>query len=310
MKSALKATITVLAVLGFGAVRLPLERGLDLERRAAALRDDADTSLSLGEQSTQASLVAVLGGLRSLVAAIWDLRACDAWEKTNYAQVEKEYRFCQRLQPRLFYYWDRGQWMMATNARHYYRYTDKERGDLAVLLEQSFVEKGLRMIKEGQRYLPDDYRIFQAEAELYQYRIRPRQPMIEVIAWRRAIACPGAPSYSRRFAAYALAHVPGREAEALRELSALAIPFLENPRLRRPGTLFTMLDIYSLAAQADDWMKSVECHRILREIYDYSSVVHTPLLISTIQELEWRLDLPPWQCIPQSVGLPDVNDER
>ena len=52
------------------------------------------------------------------------------------------------------------------------------------------------MIKEGQRYLPDDYRIFQAEAELYQYRIRPRQPMIEVIAWRRQVSPPpGTPTF-------------------------------------------------------------------------------------------------------------------
>jgi hypothetical protein len=296
-----KWTIIVLAVLGFGALRLPLERSLDARRRAAGLRDDAIASLTLGEQGTQASLIAVLGGLRSLVAAIWDLRACSSWEKTNYAQVEKEYRFCQRLQPKLLYYWDRGQWMMATNAASYYRHDDRNRGPLAEVVEQAFIEKGLQMVKEGQRFLPRDYRIYEAEAMLYNTRIKPRQPLREYEAWSRAAACPDAPLRNRRYAAYALAHVPGRETDALREIEAL---YHESP-VHRVRTLVTLHRIYEIVHDLDDWMKSPDHYRELRQLYEFSPVNRTPLLISTLQLLERRLGIPPWDGIPLDGGSDD-----
>ena len=62
-------------MLPFGALRLPIEHQIESQRRAAGLREDADVRLTLREQVSQSALVAVLGGLRSLVAALLILGA-------------------------------------------------------------------------------------------------------------------------------------------------------------------------------------------------------------------------------------------
>ena len=67
-----KSFIVLTLLLAFGALRLPLEARGAADRVAAGLRDDAGVSLGWREQVSQASMVAVLGGLRSMAAAIWD----------------------------------------------------------------------------------------------------------------------------------------------------------------------------------------------------------------------------------------------
>ncbi len=224
MTPARKRAVLIAMVLGFGAVRLPLERSMDLERRAAGLRQD-DAGLSLRQQASESALIGVLGGLRSLVASFWDLWARDAWLKTNWGEVEKDYRFIQWLQPRVFYYWDVGQWMMATNAANSFAYDTTKPPGIAELLGQAYVEKGRSMIVDGLKHLPHDWRMHQAMALLLENRYAGGQKDHWQIseAWRKASECPGALGYCQRQRAYHLCLVPGREHEAytlLRELHA------------------------------------------------------------------------------------------
>jgi hypothetical protein len=134
-----KAAVAAGAILAFGGLRLIPEHRIDLARRDAGLREDSDVRLSLREQVNQSALAAVLGGLRSLAAALWDLWAREAWEKTSYGEVERNYRLAQRLQPRVFYYWDVGQWMMASNAASFYRYSNPNRRGTGELLYEAYV---------------------------------------------------------------------------------------------------------------------------------------------------------------------------
>ena len=298
MTAASRILSVIAAVLAFGALRLPLERGLDGARRAAGLRHDAGLSLSFREQMSQASLVAVLGGLRSLVAALWDLWAAYAWENTDYAQVEKDYRFCQLLQPRIFYYWDRGQWMMATMGALFYRNDYADRGAMGSLLYEAFVEKGLQMVKDGQRFLPDEVRLYEAEAYIYRERVRPRPFELEAEAWRAARNCPGAPAYTHRFYAYALAQLPEREEEAERLLTEL---YRAQPS-PAPSTLIALLEVFHWSRLAEEWSTEQTAYSHLRRIYDASPVFHIPRLISTLKKLEARLGIPPWKSIPVSAG--------
>lgn len=317
MNQPLKLVLAAVSVLLFGAVRLPLEHGLSEARRAAGLREDAGLELKLGEQITQASLFAVLGGLRSLAACIWDLWAYKSWEQEppNYAQVEKDYRFCQRLQPRMLYYWDRGQWMMAYNASSYFRMTDKERRGINEILAQSYIEKGLQMVKESQRYLPNDAKVYEMEARLYWQKIRPRQPLKEAEAWKNAAARPGALPYCARNVAYALAMVPGREAEAEALLHQL---LEENPRHLVP-TVRTLLRTFELARQMQaDSSNDEEIYRELLAIYDRlpaggglpAPAGRSIPLMRSLKILEERLNIPAKERIPESSESVEVPEEE
>jgi tetratricopeptide (TPR) repeat protein len=296
VKVARKSGLVLALVLGFGAVRVPIERSFDRDRRAAGLRDDIDVRLSVREQVNQAALFAMLGGLRSLVAAVWDLWARDAWSKTNYGEVEQDYRFMQQLQPRVFYYWDMGQWMMAYNAASYYRFRNRERRGLDDLLYDSYVEKGRQMIEDGIRNLPNDWRLYQALAMLYSQRYPTRDYAKIAAAWERAAAQPDAPAFARRFHAYALAQVPGREEEARRRLQQA---YDEAPKDRLPGTLLALLAIYEAADVAPTTSDPASLYRRLRAIYDRQFPdTQTPLLMRTLRLLEERLNLPASDRLP------------
>lgn len=335
----MKPLLILAGLLAFGAIRLPLERGLAADRVRAGLRDDAGSSMNVREQVSQASLVALLGGLRSMAAAIWDLWASSAWEKTNYAEVERNYRLCQRLQPRTFYYYDRGQWMMAYNAAHYYEMDNAERGALNSLLRSAYTDKGMEMLRTGQRFLPHEPRLYEQEAVLYRDKIRPRQADKEAAAWARAGEQPGAPTYARRMQAYALAHVPGREAEAeamgreallsYTKSKDVSTDLLERwrraetePETRRvleswvaqtrrflPSTLLNLLVTEELARELREQpaadLRSL--HTRLRLIHDRSEPNRTPRLYETLRLLESRLDIPLPERVPEPPAEPPVG---
>jgi hypothetical protein len=305
----MKPVLILAALLAFGALRLPLERGLAAARVDAGLRDDTGATMNMREQVSQASLVALLGGLRSMAAAIWDLWACTAWEKTNYAQVERDYLFCQRLQPRTFYYYDRGQWMMAYNAAHFYELQNTERGALNALLRSAYTDKGLVMLRTGQRFLPKEPRLHEQEAALYRDKIRPRQPEKEAAAWGRAADCPGAPAYARRMQAYALAHVPGQEREAEAMLRGVFNDWTEHRTSRPPPTLTNLLEIYDLCRQVEE-NPAADARSIytrLRAICDRSSPSRIPQLWAMLRRLESRLDIPIPERTPEPPTEPAVG---
>lgn len=317
MNRPLKLVLTAVSVLVFGAARLPLEHHLGEKRRAQGLREDADLELKLSEQITQASLFAVLGGLRSLAACIWDLWAYKSWEQDppNYAQVEKDYRLCQRLQPRMFYYWDRGQWMMAYNASSYYRLSAKESRGINEIRAQSFIEKGLQMVKESQLYLPKEPKVYEMEARLYWQKIRPRQPLKEAEAWQKAASLPGALPYYIRNVAYCLAMVPGREAEAEALLRQLVE---EDPRHQVP-TVRTLLHTYELVRrlEADPSLRE-EIYRELIAIYDRlpaggglpAPAGRSITLICTLKQLEEQLNIPASERIPETGDTVEAPEEE
>jgi hypothetical protein len=305
----MKTLAILAAILAFGALRLPLERNLAADRLEGGFRDDAGASMNLREQVNQASLMALLGGLRSMAAAIWDLWACSAWEKTNYAQVEQDYLLTQRLQPRTFYYYDRGQWMMAYNAAHFYELQNTERGALNALLRTAYTDKGMAMLRTGQRFLPNEPRLYEQEATLYRDKIRPRQPDKEAAAWERAAALPGAPPYARRFHAYALARVPGREAEAEALLRDIYNDWVSSRKNSPPPTLINMLRTFELNREArfNPVADDRQIYNYLRAIHDRSEPNRIPLLYDTLRLLESRLKIPIPERTPEPPEEPPVG---
>ena len=66
--------LSLIILIGFGFVRIPIEMNTEQLRKKEGFRDWSP-SMSAREQLTQASFVGSIGGFRSLIASIYDLRA-------------------------------------------------------------------------------------------------------------------------------------------------------------------------------------------------------------------------------------------
>jgi hypothetical protein len=203
-----------------GAVRLPWEQRLHEHLLATGVRAAPLANLGLREQLGQNGYLALLGGFRSLVASIVDLLAREEWENVNYGKVESYYRLAQQLQPEVYYYWDTGGWMLARNAAFYYEHRNEERPELGREIAQTWVRKGLAMYQEATERLPNQWRLWDQIGRLYISGVVPPDYAAAAEAYGRAAAQPDTPPYMARFAAYALAQVPGRQREAYAALMA------------------------------------------------------------------------------------------
>ena len=112
--------IVILGVLiAFGAAKLRFEHQLGkdmVEQKLLQPPLKEGTSLKLG----QTSAAVALGGLRSLVAAIWNFRAYLHFEELDWIKVEESYETITALQPQTTHYWDTGAWHLHTNAAAHY----------------------------------------------------------------------------------------------------------------------------------------------------------------------------------------------
>ncbi len=284
-----KIIIVGLGLLLFGAARLPFDRSLDAWRLQLGFGSLVSAQETFRERVSQNALIAVLGGLRSVVAVFLDLGARESWAKSNYGEVEQAYRFIQRLQPEVFYYWDIGQWMLASNAAAYYFYEDEDRSAVNSLLCESYAQKGVDMLIEGARYLPHDYRIHQALAQLLVLRYHQPNYRLVAEAWAKVKQCPDAPPYAPRFYAYALAHLPEREDEAREEIERL---YAASPKNHVP-TLLNMRTIFQ-ARQAlkEPSADRAEIFKKLQNIWQTSPPCRLPALRQTLQQLETELKIP------------------
>jgi len=175
MKRRLQALVVLLIL---GAAKLPLEETATQHFRATGLLS-APLSLSLRENLSQMGFAASLGGLRSLVATITYLRAYREWENVNWAKVDSLLQLTTSLQPMYSNYWDEASWHMAYNAASYYENDEKVNAFVREKLAKEHVQRGIAILLEGLRYLPDDVRLWNSLAEIYERRSKePRQAAV------------------------------------------------------------------------------------------------------------------------------------
>ncbi len=119
MKAWQKNGILAVALLAFGAARMPFEAGLSKELHAANL---IPRKLEIGtmDKIGQTSSAVALGGLRTLVATFMNLRAFTFFEEKKWNDVADTYDMIVDLAPRTGYYWDSGHYHSAYNAASYY----------------------------------------------------------------------------------------------------------------------------------------------------------------------------------------------
>ena len=209
----------LIAVLIFGAVRVPLEHNL-LEQHRALHFQGIDFNLDLREQLGQSAFVAALSGFRSVVADALFIRAQVAWENTEWGRVLLLFRQVTTLQPRSVLFWDMAAWHMAWNAS-VAALNDRTipRQALRTKAAHDYYEIGKDFLERGIRYNPDKPQLYESLARLYQQKYHDHLHASEMYA--KAAQLPDAPSYDKRFAAYELSYCEGHEKEAYAELRRL-----------------------------------------------------------------------------------------
>ncbi|MEO0017191.1 MAG: hypothetical protein RLZZ522_474, partial [Verrucomicrobiota bacterium] len=247
-----KLGVITLALLAAGAVRLPLELALTRELRDARLLSpplDIDTRDHIG----QTSAAVALGGLQTLVATFYNLRAFTFFEDLAWDDVYKTYCTVVDLAPHTGYYWEAGAHHQAMNASSYYLHD--EQLDLAPLRRQAAaraaVLRGRAFIERGIRNNPDDWNLRRFLGSLLLDRQKYKMLgdpdatfSAAAAAYRAAAASPDSLPLMRRFELYALARVPSRRDEAL----ALARTLYAEPANRTPTLLCI---VFSLEIQAN-----------------------------------------------------------
>ncbi|MDP9004191.1 MAG: hypothetical protein M3N12_05310 [Verrucomicrobiota bacterium] len=203
----------------FGAAKLPAEHAIAQAHRDLRLRA-VDFNLGLREQIGQLGFIAALSGFRSLVADALFVQAHVAWERTEWGRVLLLFRQVTTLQPRAILFWDVAAWHMAWNASTAALEDPAQpRLALRVKAQREYLALGKDFLERGIKNNPDRPQLYEALGRLYRDKYLDHERAAEFFA--KAAQLPDAPSYDKRFAAYELAQVEGREKEAYERLRKL-----------------------------------------------------------------------------------------
>lgn len=209
--------LALAVLLGAGVLRMPAERALTVAlRHDGLLREPVDVELrrKLGQGFWAVSL----GGLRTLVATVLNLRAHHFFEGRQWTQLADAYGTIVQLAPATRYYWDSGHFHMAYNAASDVQ-NDPRLPELRRRSEwRRWIERGTDFLEEGIRQNPDDWRLWAALGTIHSHPYKIIDYSKAADAYRHALETGGALDYIGRMHAYALARVPGREDEAYREV--------------------------------------------------------------------------------------------
>lgn len=215
-----------------GAVLLPWEIQLQKLGKEAGFRTVA-LDLSLREQIGQSGFLAALSGFRSPVAAFLWIKSHIAWENTEWGRMAALFETVTTLQPHTRLYWDIAAWHMAWNAS---MAAEQDKNQQSEVLKQrtssQYIDLGRDILERGIRNNPKDYYLYERLGILLRDRRKDHAGAAE--AFTKAASFSDAPAYVKRFAAYEMAQVPGREREAYDRLKAL---YVEGEKQRLPTLL-------------------------------------------------------------------------
>lgn len=321
MKPWKKSIIVGAALLVFGGLRMPFEKGVTDDLHAANLLP-LKMEISTRERIGQTSSAVALGGLRTLVATFLNLRAFDFFTEQRWSDVHDTYNTIVDLAPRTRYYWDTGSWHQAYNAASNYLYESKLSPVRRRIAWRESILTGREFLERGIRNNPDDWQLRQSLGYLLQdankiaaFGSPPEAYAASAAAYQAAVDTGRARDFTRRAVFYSLARVPGREAEALEMARKIRADLGDHPLPTVLGLLYTLefhadpdqpvtpllLRTFSSAEQAYDilsnqWLRTRE---------------HFPVhgIAQAITELERRLEIPAEESALNEKALPPMNPD-
>jgi len=207
----------LLALLG--AVLIPWQIQLQARAKASGFRN-ISLNLDLREQIGQSGFLAALSGFRAPLAALLWIQAHIAWEKTEWGRMAALFDTVTTLQPHTLFYWDIASWHMAWNASVAALQDRSQQSEiLRERAARQYVALGRHILEQGIRNNPDSYQLYESLGRLE--RDKEQDHAAAADAFAKAASFPDAPPYVKRFAAYEIAKVPGREKEAYQRLRAI-----------------------------------------------------------------------------------------
>lgn len=227
----MKRNLQAIAVLlVFGVAKLPLEQRVTGDLRRAGMLEEP-IRLGVGENLGQAGIAASLGGLRGLAACIFQLRAHVEFTHVNWAKVDSLYKLATRLQPRNPSYWEEAAWHMAFNAASFYLYNEDLKPALRGQLFHDHIKRGIEILEEGLKFLPDNPRLWQKLAEVHWSRSKDFKAAGD--AYWHAFQHGGL-NFTERFAGFAYAQ--SNDPESWRKGYAILKP-LHDANKSTPGLI-------------------------------------------------------------------------
>ncbi len=286
----------ILVLLAWGIVKFPIEARLEKRMQDKRL-GGYQPSASLRQQAGQAGFIAALGGLRAAMADILWIRAHMAWQEVQYGRMKLLFDTCTAMQPRRVSFWDISAWHMAWNGAAHIQNSEPDPVAQKAKMRE-FFRLGEDYLLRGIENNPESWELFDRLGMLYRDKFKDMEKAAS--AYENASQRPGHLEYTRRFAVYNLAEVPGREREAYEKLMSL---FHESEHEWLP-TLFRQIQKLEARLAIPDEQ------RIYHEVVKFaatpgkehsaytalSDLIKTgarqPSVLETARALEQKMDIP------------------
>ena len=211
--------LATLLLLIFGTVRLPLETRLAREQQGSAA-SSATVDLSLRAKIGQLGFLAALSGFRTLVADLLWIQANADWQRVEYGPMNLIFNTVTTLTPHNVTFWDESSWHMAYNASvAAMQNTKQPKLVLRIQAQRQYFLIGEDFLKRGIANNPGSSLLHQSLGIIYRDKFNDFCDA--ATEFDKAAALKGAPTYTKRFAAYALSQCPGHERRAWEKLRAL-----------------------------------------------------------------------------------------
>jgi hypothetical protein len=195
--------LALAGLLVWGGVKVHWEEHIAQEQ--GTYRYHGFTALPRGtsDQLTQGTFLALLGGLRAVVANYFWIEMTDAWQEREWFRVRSLINLSTTLQPRSTLFWNIGAWQLAWNASVDKLNNLAEASAARRALDARFwINQGKELLERGVENNPDKYDLWHAlgfleEQKLHDYLAAARN-------YQEALRRPHAPRYLERFIGYDL----------------------------------------------------------------------------------------------------------
>ena len=163
--------VVAILLFGTGLGLLPMEDSIRAER--ARLRyQGARVTFELREAIGQNLAIALLAGLRGVVADFLWLQSHSFWEKREWLRQYRDIEIVVTLQPQSVLFWDLGQWHMAWNIGYGARSDPNNRTEAeGIKREREWHEKARQFLERGIENVPNRYDLYFTMGMLYYEKL-------------------------------------------------------------------------------------------------------------------------------------------
>ena len=204
--------IVVILLFAAGLAMLPMENSIRAQRLKMKY-GGARVTFQLREAIGQNLAIALLAGMRGVVADFLWIHSHGFWEKKEWLRQYRDIEVVVTLQPQSVLFWDLGQWHMAWNIG-YGALTDPKNVTKAegIKREREWHEKAREFLERGIENIPNRYDLYFSMGWLYYEKLSQdcdeppcREAYCKAAEYlKKASSFPDAPQFVPRLYARAL----------------------------------------------------------------------------------------------------------